>query len=239
MRNKKLLSTMNLLAFAFLIYASYLFRTKQSSFAEKAVPIFNPAPYAFGIWGLIFLALIIWVINGYFVKYDIEAMYKKVFLWFVACMVFSGAAVLVPTTISPYIIAVALVTSLVVYSITDSFNIGKKYRIPFSLLSGWLSVATIVDISEALKFIGFTSIFGINQIGWTNILLVLGAVLAILFTILRNDILYPLTFVWGYIGILVQNKDIKWILYTSIAMVIVIVAGIIYGKIRRRNHIYR
>ena len=95
MRNKKLLSTINLLAFAFLIYASYLFRTKQSSFDEKSVPIFNPAPYAFGIWGLIFLALIIWIINGYFAKYDVEAMYRKVFLWFVACMVFSGAAVLV------------------------------------------------------------------------------------------------------------------------------------------------
>ena len=85
---------------------------------------------------------------------------------------------------------------------------------------------------------GFTSIFWIDEIGWTNILL-LGAVLAILFTITRNDILYPLTFVWGYIGILVENKYIKWVLYTSIAMIVVIVIGIISCKIRRINHIYR
>ncbi len=235
MRNKKLLSTINLLAFAFLIYASYLFRTKQSSFDEKAVPIFNPAPYAFGIWGLIFLALIIWIINGYFAKYDVEAMYRKVFLWFVACMVFSGAAVLVPTTISPFIIAVALVTSLVVYSITDSFNIGKKYRIPFSLLSGWLSVATIVDISESLKFIGFTSIFGINEIGWTIILLVVGCLIAVLFSIIKNDIVYPLVFIWGYIAIGVENKDIKSVLYSVIATCIVICIGIIYKVISKRK----
>ena len=145
----------------------------------------------------------------------------------------------VQTSTSAIIIVGALATSLIIYDIIDKLNIAKRYRAPFSLLSGWLSIATIVNISKALRNLGFTSIFGINQIGWTNILLVLGAVLAILFTILRNDILYPLTFVWGYIGILVEHKDIKSILYTSIAMIVVIVAGVIYDKIRRRKLVSR
>lgn len=54
---------------------------------------------------------------------------------------------------------------------------------------------------------------------------------------MRNDILYPLAFVWGYIGIGVQNKDIKSILYTSIAMSVVIVMGIIYGRIRNSKEV--
>lgn len=233
MKNKKLLSTINLVGFAFLIYASYLFRTKQSAFSEKSVPIFNPAPYAFGIWGLIFIALFIWTISGYFAKYDILAMYRKISLWFILCMVLSGAAVLVPTTISPFIIICALFTSLIIYNITDSFDIATRYRIPFSLLSGWLSVATMVDISESLKTMGFTRILGIGEIGWTIILLVVGCLIAVLFTIIKNDILYPLVFIWGYIAIGIENKNIKSVLYTVVTMCTVIAIGIIYNKIRQ------
>ena len=239
MKDEKILSAINLLSFGFLMYASYLFTTNQSAFNKDLNPVFNPAPYTFSIWMLIYLALLIWIIKGFFAKYKIKLMYLKVSLYFALCMVLNGVAILVPTTLSMIIIIGALASSVIVYDIVDNLNIATRYRVPFSLLTGWLSVATIVNISKFLRNMGFTSIFWIDEIGWTNILLVLGAVLAILFTITRNDILYPLTFVWGYIGILVQNKDIKWILYTSIAMVIVIIAGIIYGKIRRRNHIYR
>lgn len=233
MKNKKLLSSINLVGFAFLMYASYLFRTNQSAFKQKVIPIFNPAPYAFSIWGLIYLLIFIWIISGYFAKYDVEAMYRKVGLWFIACMVLNGAAILVPTNFSPFIIIAALITSLAIYNIIDNRNVSIKYRIPFSMLCGWLSVATIVDISEGLKSIGFTEILGIGEIGWANILLVVGCLIAILFTILKNDILYPLVFIWGYIAIAIENQNIYSVKYTSIAMCTVISIGIIYNKIRQ------
>lgn len=237
MKNVKILSTINLLGFAFLMYASYLFRTKQTPFNKDLDPLFNPAPYTFSIWIVIFIGLLIWIIKGFFAKENIKALYLKISFWFVACMIFNGVAVLVPTKISALVIIGALATSLIIYDISDKFNIAKRYRIPFSLLSGWLSVATMVNISKALRNFGITNILGINQVGWTNILLVLGAILAILFTIIRNDILYPLVFIWGYIGILVQNKDINSIIYTSIAMCVIIGIGIIYGKIKNNKSV--
>ena len=84
---------------------------------------------------------------------------------------------------------------------------------------------------------GVTNILWINQVGWTNILLVVGCLIAIIFTVIRNDMLYPLAYVWGYIGIAVQNKDIKSIVYTSIAMCVVIVIGIIYSKMRNKHRV--
>ena len=237
MKNEKILSTINLLAFAFLMYASYLFTTNQTSFNKDLEPVFNPAPYTFSIWIIIYIALLIWIIKGFFAKHKIKDMYIKIYLYFALCMILNAIAVLVPTTLSMIIIIAELASSIIIYDIVDNFNIATRYRVPFSLLSGWLSVATIVNISKFLRNRGFTGIWGINEIGWTNILLVLGVVLAILFSIIKNDILYPLTFVWGYIGILVQNKDVNSILYTSIAMDILIVIAIIYTKIRRRNYI--
>ena len=237
MKNVKILSTINLIGFAFLMYASYLFRTKQTAFNKDLDPLFNPAPYTFSIWMVIFIGLIIWIIKGFFAKDNIKELYLKISFWFVACMILNGVAVLVPTKISALVIIGALATSLIIYHISDKFNIAKRYRIPFSLLSGWLSVATIVNISKALRNFGITNILGIGQVGWTNILLGVGAILAILFTVIRNDILYPLVFIWGYIGILVQNKDINSIVYTSIAMIAVIGAGIVYGRIRNNRSV--
>ena len=237
MRNEKVISTINLIGFAFLMYASYLFRTNQSAFDKDLDPLFNPAPYSFAIWMVIYLALIIWIIKGFFAKDKIKEMYLKISLWFVVCMILNGVTVLLPTTFSVIMIIGALITSLVIYNIVDKFNIAKRYRIPFSLLSGWLSVATIVNISKFLRNMGVTNILGINQVGWTNTLLVVGCILAILFTIIRNDILYPLVFIWGYIAIAVQNKDINSIIYTASATCVIIIIGIIYGKLRNRHRV--
>ena len=237
MRNEKVISTINLIGFAFLMYASYLFRSNQSAFNKDLDPLFNPAPYSFGIWIVIYIALIIWIIKGFFAKDKIKEMYLKISLWFVICMILNGATVLLPTTFSVIMIIGALITSLVIYNIVDKFNIAKRYRIPFSLLSGWLSVATIVNISKFLRNMGVTNILGINQVGWTNTLLVVGCILAILFTIIRNDIVYPLVFIWGYIAIAVQNKDINSIIYTASATCVIIIIGIIYGKLRNRHRV--
>ena len=237
MKNEKVISTINLLGFAFLMYASYLFRSNQSAFDKDLNPLFNPAPYSFGIWIVIYIALIIWIIKGFFAKDKIKEMYLKISLWFVACMILNGVTVLLPTTFSVIMIIGALITSLVIYNTVDKFNIAKRYRIPFSLLSGWLSVATIVNISKFLRNMGVTNILGINQVGWTNTLLVVGCILAILFTIIRNDIVYPLVFIWGYIAIAVQNKDINSIIYTASATCVIIIIGIIYGKLRNRHRV--
>ena len=235
MKNVKVISTINLIGFAFLMYASYLFRSNQSAFNKDLQPLFNPAPYSFSIWIIIYIALFIWIIKGFFAKEKIKEMYIKISLWFIVCMILNGATVLIPTTFSMITIICALITSIVIYNIIDNFNIAKRYRIPFSLLSGWLSVATIVNISKFLRNMGIINILGIGEVGWTNIILVVGCVLAILFTIIRNDVVYPLVFIWGYIAIGVQNKGITSILYTSIAMCIVIVIGIIYSKIRKNK----
>ena len=237
MKNEKVISTINLLGFAFLMYASYLFRTNQSAFNKDLDPLFNPAPYSFGIWIVIYIALIIWIIKGFFAKDKIKEMYLKISLWFVACMILNGVTVLLPTTFSVIMIIGALITSLVIYNTVDKFNIAKRYRIPFSLLSGWLSVATIVNISKLLRNMGITNILGINQVGWTNTLLVVGCILALLFTIIRNDIVYPLVFIWGYIAIAVQNKDINSIIYTVGGTCVLIIIGIIYGKLRNRHRV--
>ena len=90
MKNVKVISTINLIGFAFLMYASYLFRSNQSAFNKDLQPLFNPAPYSFGIWIIIYIALFIWIIKGFFAKEKIKEMYIKISLWFIVCMILNG-----------------------------------------------------------------------------------------------------------------------------------------------------
>ncbi|MFB9324799.1 hypothetical protein ACFFSY_02445 [Paenibacillus aurantiacus] len=73
-------------------------------------------------------------------------------------------------------------------------------RLPFSLYLGWISVATIVNISVALYKSGWDG-FGISDATWTIVVLAFGTVLAFVVGGKYSDPYYVLVFVWAYIAI--------------------------------------
>ncbi|MEG1254619.1 hypothetical protein [Clostridium sp.] len=244
MKNKQVLSIINLLGFIFLLMASFVFaRTGNMFNTNEIMPIFMPAPYAFSIWILIYILLGIWVIKGFFANTDEEVMYEDVGYWFVVCMIFTGLTILVPTKISPIFIIIALVTALVIYTIISKSYVSKLFKVPFSFLTAWLSVATIVNISLVLKMMGITEIFGIGEVGWAIIMLVIGTLIAILFTITQMDNIYALVFIWGYVAIAIHNKVIQSVVRTSIIMCVILAITIGYNlyrcRVKNYNTIYR
>ena len=77
---------------------------------------------------------------------------------------------------------------------------------PFSLYLGWISVATIANIADVLYYYKWDG-FGIEPLTWTLIMLVVGTFLAIVVHMSKKDLVYPLVFVWAYIGIAIKFKD--------------------------------
>ena len=135
----------------------------------------------------------------------------------------------------------ALITDLVIYNkINNNQEVSKLFRVPFSLLTGWLYVATIVNISLVLKRNGITELLGMGEVAWAIILLAVGTVIAVLFTIKNEDNLYPLVFIWGYIAIAIQNQDNSIITKMVIAMCIIILVAIGYnilGQIGEKSRV--
>lgn len=76
---------------------------------------------------------------------------------------------------------------------------------PFSVYLGWISVATIANISYYLVELGWEG-FGLSDQIWTIIMLIVSAGLAIWFRYQQNDLAFPLVFVWAIIGIGVANQ---------------------------------
>ncbi|MGL4450287.1 MAG: hypothetical protein ACRCTZ_03720 [Sarcina sp.] len=235
--SKKFVSILNLIGFVFLIVASFIFSRKGSNFnTEQIDPIFMPSGYAFSIWILIYILLGIWVLKAFFCKGNICDMYNKATKWVLPCFILTGVTVLVPTKISNIFISFALATAILSYFEIYKSKVSKIYKIPFSLLLGWLYVATIVDHLLVLKLNGWFNILNINEITLAIVMLGVGAFIAIIFAVATRDNIILGVIIWAYIAIVIKNSEIRSILIMAIGMCSIIIIAMIYNLFNKKNN---
>jgi hypothetical protein len=171
---------------------------------------FVPAGYVFSIWGIIYIGLIAYAIyqalpsqknnprlqaTGWWVVLGGLANSMWIFLWhyqqFVATL--GAMLILLATLIVTYL---RLGTGRVKASTAETWAV----RVPFSVYLGWITVATVANVSDVLDFVGWNR-FGISEAAW--MVIILGAVLVIagLMNFLRRDLAYALVILWALAGI--------------------------------------
>jgi hypothetical protein len=79
-------------------------------------------------------------------------------------------------------------------------------HVPFSIYLGWISVATIANITDLLWYLGWNG-FGLAPEVWTVIILAVAVVLAYLMALLRHDVAYLLVLAWAFAGIAVKQAN--------------------------------
>jgi len=86
--------------------------------------------------------------------------------------------------------------------------LGEKLlaKLPFSVYLGWISVATLVNITVLLYDVGWDG-FAINEDVWTAALLSIGAGAGAGMGALRGDVAFPLVLVWAFRGIAEKQAD--------------------------------
>lgn len=79
---------------------------------------------------------------------------------------------------------------------------GKRWLLPlsFGLYSGWLMIATVVNISAALVKSGWNR-FGIADQAWATIILIIATLLVIGVLMKNRNAAFPLPIAWAYLGI--------------------------------------
>lgn len=75
--------------------------------------------------------------------------------------------------------------------------------------------------------------FGLNEQVWAIIMLIVGAILGVVFTLTQHDIAYSLVFIWAFIAIMVKQSDYPAIVTASMVAVVLLVVGIVIEVIRR------
>lgn len=175
--------------------------------------LFAPAGPAFSIWGLIYLLLGGYVIYQFLKKDEkTEEILNKINPFFIITSLANIAWIFAwhydYIGLSVLIMAILLILLIKIADIlrTESFTSLKKLFIwaPFSIYFGWITVASIANITVFLVSIGWNG-FGIADFVWMSIILLVGALIGILRMNKDKNIAYGIVLVWAYSWILFKH----------------------------------
>lgn len=212
-----------------------VFNNTPTEQVSNAYPnLFAPAPVTFAIWGLIYTLVGIFTIYQFFTQKNPQLLDKVRTLFAVS----SVANTLWIVSWSYYLIGLALVLMIILLialgSISNTLrNEGFFLRLPFSIYFGWITVATIANVTTFLVSIGFDG-FLFSESTWTIIVLALGTIIASVTAVRNKDFPYSLAVIWGYIGILIKHVSVRYfagqypeiITALTVCLVVLVIIGI-------------
>lgn len=204
----------------------------------------TPAGYVFGIWALIYLGLIAYSV-AQFVGHLARDPLPDRLAWPLIASNFANVTwLLLWHSLNIYWtvpVMLVLLTSLIAAYRTSRDDRPAvlpglerwAVRAPLSVYLGWISVATIANISGALVAAEWGG-FGIPAQWWGVIVLVVGAVLAFAALLREGDGVFAAVFVWAYAGIVVATNSAV-VQAVSGILAVVIAVGILVSAFRHRR----
>jgi hypothetical protein len=224
--------------------------------SDKYGNLFAPAPITFGIWGVIYIFLLGFVVYYVLRINKVDESFKdslNIVAWLfvvssVANTVWMFAWHYDVIWLTVILMLVMLITLLIINEklkgVEMNFLEKILIRSTFAMYFGWITVATIANITTFLVWTSWNG-FGISQVVWTNLIFIVGAVIGF-FTILRyRSLCYNLTLIWAYIGIFIKHvsKDgfageyISSVIAVSLSLLILIFAGVLLVIARSKKKI--
>jgi hypothetical protein len=178
--------------------------------SDRFAIYFVPAGYVFSIWGLIYLGLIAFTIyQALPAQRDNELIRKLSPAYWIgglanAAWIFLWHYEFFPLTL---IAMLAILASLLtIYGqlsgLPSELERKQKWlvKFPFSIYLGWISVATIANLSQVLFFYDWGG-WGITPAAWAVIMIAVASALGLLMRWRENDTPYVLVLVWAFVGI--------------------------------------
>lgn len=209
---------------------------------------FVPAGYVFSIWGLIYIGISAYAIYqalpgqrdnprlagiGYLFVGSSAANIAWLFLWH-----YEQFAL---TLIAMFALLLFLIAIYLRLRRAPAQNARVEtwvVDLPFSIYLGWISVATISNVTSVLDFYNWDG-WGISPLAWTVIMIAAATGLAIAMLETQKDWVYVLVVVWALVGIAVQNVGVTLVVASAliasgVLLVLSVVRSGIGGRINRR-----
>lgn len=185
---------------------------------------FVPAGYVFAIWGVIYVGWIAFLIFqfrpsqkesprlrrlGYLFALSNVANAAWLFAWHYNLF---GVSVLVMLTLLTLLIAS--------YSMLDvnrsSVSRAERWSVdvPFGIYLGWITVATVANITDWLYLIEWNG-FGIAATTWAVIMIAVASLVGLAMAVIRRDAAYLLVLVWSFAGIAVKQTSAPDVVLTA------------------------
>lgn len=204
-RMRAILTLTAAVAFIALSYAAPDFRgysTDQMPLAEPNPPV-QPAGYAFAIWGVIYLWLLISA--GYGLLQRAESPQWDAHRWPLTASMVLGAGWLWIAVQSPVLATVSILAMLGLALLALARTPRQEFwlaRAPVGLYAGWLTAASFVSLGVVLAGYG---LLGSGRIAAIAMIVLAAVVAAGVMLRLRPGGAYPFAAGWGLAGIAVAN----------------------------------
>lgn len=204
---------------------------------------FVPAGYVFAIWFFIFVGWLVFAMYqflpsqkenprlrrlGYLFAVSNIANAAWLFAWHYN---FFGVSVLIMLSLLGLLIASYL--RLDVNRVSVSRAERWSVDIPFSVYLGWITVATVANITSWLYSIEWNGL-GIPAPTWAVIMIFVAAVVGLAMALTRRDAAYLLVLVWSFIGIAVKQTPAPAVVNTAWVAAALMLALTIYSLFRRK-----
>ena len=212
--------------------------------SDRFLVYFVPAGYVFAIWGIIYIGWIAFAayqfqpaqkesprLRGLGYLFALSGIFNAAWLFCWHYNVF-GLSVFVMLTLLGLLIASYL-----------KLNVGRasvgslekwSVDVPFSVYLGWITVATVANVTDYFYFIHWTG-FGIAPQVWAVIMLAIACLLGFLMALSRRDSGYAFVLVWSFAGIAQKQSNTPLVTNSAWVATVFVLGLAIYSLIQRRR----
>ena len=196
--------------------------------ANRYPSYFLPENYVFGVWSLIYLGVIVFVLyQALPVARTSVSLSALGWGWVVngalniVWVVLFSFSMFVPA----WLVMIALLVNLI--WIHERIGFGTRQHSwpervcivwPFGLYLAWISVALISNTFQLVTYIGWNG-FGIDGTIWSAAMMVVGTALSAFMVLHRGNWLFPVTFAWAFVGLASRYADIPLIANTALSLI--------------------
>jgi hypothetical protein len=205
---------------------------------------FVPAGYVFAIWGVIYIGWIAFIIFqfrasqkestrlrrlGYLYALSNIANAAWLFCWHYNRF---GLSVLVMLALLGLLIAsyLRLDVNRLLVTRAEYWSVD----VPFSLYLGWITVATVANISDWLYLIEWNG-FGISAQVWAVIMLAVASLFGLAMALTRRDAGYLFVLVWAFVGIAVKQTPEPIVVLSASVAAALMLGVAVFSLARRRS----
>ena len=216
MRSLLPLRLIALASFAFMLVMNVLATTlplngqATNEISDRYDTLFAPIGFTFAIWGVIYLLLGVYTVVQLVAD---NTVIRTVTPWFIASNLLNGAWIVAwhyeQLWISALIIAGLLWTLIRINQETTgvrtTWGSTIAIRLPFAVYFGWVTVATVANVSALLVQAGFGDGFWLSAETWTIVILIVAVVIGSVTALVNSSPAYGAVLVWAFWGILSRH----------------------------------
>jgi benzodiazapine receptor len=253
--NSAMLKWSNLIAFALTVVVNSLAGSttliggvNTAQISNSNPTLITPAGYVFSIWGVIYALLGVFVVFQALPSQKENEYSKKISWLFVLSSILNIVWLFLWQyeflSLSVILMFLLLATLILIYM---RLGIGKTQvslrekiatHVPFSVYLGWITIASIANVSVTLVSINSNG-FGIDPQIWATSVIAVALLITLSVIATRKDVAYGLVIIWALVGIAIKqsgNQTIA-ILTEASAMIVflALVAVVVLSRFWKRR----